>query len=123
MARLAEVGEVIHIGRKRVFDLSNARRTLAVVRRITERSIKEVEAVRRRHSGVRVRQSIDAFETELNTVLDDWSHKVEQLGCQPKGLWLVDFDNGEGYYCWRYPERDISHCHGYDDGYASRERF
>ncbi len=117
------MGEVIYIGRKRQFTLLEARQTLAVVRRITERSIKQVEAVRRKHSGVRVRRSIDEFENELNEVLDDWSHKVQQLGAEPKGLWLVDFDNGDGYYCWRYPEREISHTHGYDDGYAGRERF
>jgi len=35
-------------------------------------------------------------------------------------LWLVDFDNGEGYYCWSYPEPAITHYHGYDDGFAGR---
>jgi len=25
-------------------------------------------------------------------------------GLEVKGLWLVDFDNGSGYYCWRYPK-------------------
>ena len=39
---------------------------------------------------------------------------------QAKGLWLVDFDNGEGYYCWSYPEPAITHYHGYDDGFAGR---
>jgi serine/threonine protein kinase len=35
-------------------------------------------------------------------------------------LWLVDFDNGQGYYCWSYPEATISHYHAYDDGFAGR---
>ena len=34
--------------------------------------------------------------------------------------WLVDFDNGEGYYCWKYPEDTVGHFHGYEDGFAGR---
>ena len=36
---------------------------------------------------------------------------------------VVDFDNGEGYYCWRYPEETIGHYHGYDDGFAGRMKI
>jgi hypothetical protein len=32
----------------------------------------------------------------------------------------VDFDNGEGYYCWSYPEPAITHYHGYEEGFAGR---
>ena len=28
-------------------------------------------------------------------------------GLEVKGLWLVDFDNGSGYYCWQYPEEGL----------------
>ena len=48
-------------------------------------------------------------------------HLIKYLqGLEAKGLWLVDFDNGEGYYCWSYPESSITHYHGYDDGFAGR---
>ena len=40
--------------------------------------------------------------------------------CVVKGLWLVDWDCGDGYYCWRYPEASIAHFHGYDDGFNGR---
>jgi hypothetical protein len=43
-----------------------------------------------------------------------------QLGCLPKGIWLVDFDNGEGYYCWRYGDDQIEYFHGYSDGFSGR---
>ena len=49
-----------------------------------------------------------------------WAEKIMQLGAEPKGLWLVDFDSGSGYYCWRYPEADVGFFHGYDDGYSGR---
>ena len=46
--------------------------------------------------------------------------ELQTLGAEPKGLWLVDFDNGVGYYCWCYPEPGITHYHGYSDGFAGR---
>ena len=56
----------------------------------------------------------------LREIVYTWAAAVRGLGLETKGLWLVDFDNGDGYYCWRYPEPVISHYHGYDDGFAGR---
>ncbi len=117
------MGDIVYIGRKRCFTLEEARDFLPVVRRVTERSIQEVEAVRRRHTGSQGARELDEFESELNEVLKGWSDKVQTLGCEPKGLWLVDFDNGAGYFCWRYPEPEIEHSHGYEDGYSNRSRL
>jgi hypothetical protein len=33
---------------------------------------------------------------------------------------MADFDNGEGFYCWKYPEIKINHWHGYQDGFSGR---
>jgi hypothetical protein len=52
--------------------------------------------------------------------LNHWSEKILKLGCLPKGIWLVDFDNGEGYYCWRYGDEKIQYFHGYHEGFAGR---
>jgi hypothetical protein len=56
----------------------------------------------------------------LREVVNGWATEIRALGVEVKGLWLVDFDNGEGYYCWQYPEETVSHYHGYDDGFAGR---
>jgi hypothetical protein len=49
-----------------------------------------------------------------------WQSKVEKLGGDPKGLWLVDFDCGIGYFCWKFPEEKLNHFHGYTEGFKSR---
>ncbi|MBI3607499.1 MAG: DUF2203 family protein [Nitrospirae bacterium] len=46
-----------------------------------------------------------------------------QLGCEVKGLWLVDFDNGEGYYCWKYPEDELEYFHEYTSGFSGRTKI
>ena len=48
---------------------------------------------------------------------------MEALGLDVKGLWLVDFDNGSGYYCWRWPETELAYFHGYEEGFAGRVRI
>jgi hypothetical protein len=49
--------------------------------------------------------------------------EAERLGAEVKGVWLVDFDNGSGYYCWRWPEEKLEYFHAYEDGFAGRTRI
>ena len=44
----------------------------------------------------------------------------QSLGLEIKGVWLVDFDSGAGYYCWKYPEPGLNHFHCYEEGFAGR---
>ena len=53
---------------------------------------------------------------------DSCRREMEALGADVKGLWLVDFDNGSGYYCWQYPEDGLDHFHSYEEGFAGRIR-
>jgi hypothetical protein len=55
--------------------------------------------------------------------VNGWAADVQALGPEVKGLWLVDFDNGHGYYCWCYPEAAILHYHAYEDGFAGRVKI
>ena len=48
---------------------------------------------------------------------------MQELGAEAKGLWLVDFDAGNGYYSWKHPEPTVSDYHGYDDGFAGRMKM
>jgi hypothetical protein len=52
-----------------------------------------------------------------------WAREMEALGLEVKGLWLVDFDSGSGYYCWQWPEERLEFYHGHDEGFAGRARI
>jgi hypothetical protein len=32
----------------------------------------------------------------------------------------VDFDSGDGYWCWAFPEEDLDHWHDYEGGFSNR---
>jgi regulator of sirC expression with transglutaminase-like and TPR domain len=59
-------------------------------------------------------------EEERQEVVRDWAREIVALGVEIKGLWLVDFDSGAGYYCWKYPEPSLDFFHGYEEGFAGR---
>jgi len=60
---------------------------------------------------------------ELKLIVDGWADRIREMGLEAKGLWLVDFDNGDGYYCWQHPEESLSHYHGYEEGFAGRMKI
>jgi hypothetical protein len=62
-------------------------------------------------------------EERIQAVVGRWAREMEALGAEVKGLWLIDFDNGSGYYCWRWPETELAHYHGYDEGFSGRIRI
>jgi regulator of sirC expression with transglutaminase-like and TPR domain len=93
---------------RRIFTLDEARALLPRVRELTS------EAVSRFGSMP------GAFEEERRAIVEGWVSELESLGCEIKGLWLVDFDSGGGYYCWKYPEPALDHFHGYEEGFSGR---
>ncbi len=92
----------------RTFTLDEARALLPRVKDLT------AEAV------LRYGQLSGELEDERESVVQDWIRQVRSLGLEIKGLWLVDFDSGAGYYCWKYPEAGLDHFHGYEEGFNGR---
>jgi hypothetical protein len=105
----------------RVFTLTEAEALFPLVRQITQAAYQELEPVRRKLEAlVPNHPEIQAVEGQYESVVKAWVGKMERLGLVIKGLWLVDFDTGDGYLCWRFPELRIGYYHSYHEGYTGR---
>ena len=105
----------------RVFTLTEAEELFPLVRSITDSAWRELEPVRRKlEAMVPVNPQIHQVEHQYETIVKRWMAKMARLGLVVKGLWLVDFDTGDGYLCWKFPELRIGQYHGYHEGYTRR---
>lgn len=113
---------IIEINRRSVFSLEEARELLPIVFRITKFYNQKVDELVLRLESIPANNeaTIATHEDQINSYIQEWQNKVHKLGVMPKGLWIADFDAGDGYFCWKYPERSIDYWHRYEDGYSKR---
>ena len=104
----------------RVFSYDEAVALLPEVRRLTESAYQRVSAL---GSGTGGGMTTEAVQGRIEEIVGAWAQAVIGMGIEVKGLWLVDFDNGSGYYCWRYPEDALQYYHSYDEGFRGRMRI
>ena len=113
-----------HPTRKRRFTLEEAQALLPSVQAITEKSVAAVTIIEFQLAALKGAAKRRAeLEQEYFTFINQWAEAIQELGCEAKGLWLVDFDNGEGYYCWKYPEASLGYFHDYTSGYSGRMKL
>jgi hypothetical protein len=106
---------------KRFWTLDTARALLGEVRERTSRAVDGAESLLRERAREDENSAERAeIEQRIRDVVSRWAREMEALGVEVKGPWLVDFDNGSGYYCWKWPEHDVGHFHGYDEGFGGR---
>ena len=108
----------------RRWTLEAARELLPDVRERTSRAVGEAEALaeeRALHVAEAPERAL--LEQRIEAVVARWAREMEALGLEVKGLWLVDFDSGSGYYCWQWPEERLEFYHGYEEGFAGRARI
>ncbi len=98
-----------------MFSYQEASVLLPEVRHATEDAHRRVE-------GLAASSAPDA-RTEADAIVEAWAQGLHARGLEIKGLWLVDFDNGSGYYCWRYPEERLEFYHSYEEGFGGRMRI
>jgi hypothetical protein len=109
---------------RRTFTLEDAQQLLPAVRRMTVEAVNRAEVLSAQLEGIPESDpEHKRLADELNQVVTNWTQSIRSLDVEVKGLWLVDFDNGHGYYCWRYPEASVSHYHSYDEGFAGRMKI
>lgn len=97
-----------------MFSYDEARVLLPEVRQLTADAYQRVE---------RLAAGGQASQAEADAVVQAWARDLLARGLEIKGLWLVDFDNGSGYYCWRYPEERLEFYHSYEEGFGGRMRI
>jgi hypothetical protein len=121
MAEQSAIPQIVPCDDPRVFSLAEAQALFPLVRHITEAAYRELEPVRRKlETMVPANPRMQEVERQYETIVKAWVGKMERLGLVVKGLWLVDFDTGDGYLCWKFPELRLGHYHGYHEGFAGR---
>lgn len=100
---------------RKVFSFEEASALLPAVREETELAHRKVEGL--------AASGKPAARAEADEVVQQWARAMLSRGLEVKGLWLLDFDNGSGYYCWRYPEPGLQYYHSYEEGFGGRMRI
>jgi hypothetical protein len=98
---------------RKTFTYEEAAALLPKARRITADAVLAVESLPETESA--------AMESEQ--IITDWAGAIIELGIEVKGLWLIDFDCGSGYYCWQHPEPSLQYFHGYEEGFGARVKL
>ncbi|PJZ69252.1 hypothetical protein CH373_14530 [Leptospira perolatii] len=107
---------------RKIWTYEEARKILPYVRSITEEFYTSVNQLHQELQEFIVPENeLEQKENRLEELLVQWAEKIRGLGIEVKGLWLIDFDNGKGYYCWHLGEEDLLFEHGYDEGFAGRK--
>ena len=96
---------------KRIFSYEQAVALLPEVQRITTEAVERVENT--------VSDEAAAYER----IVTEWADEIMAMGIEVKGLWLIDFDSGGGYYCWKHPEPALEYFHGYEEGFGGRVKL
>jgi hypothetical protein len=98
---------------KKIFTYEDASALLPEVQRLTGEAIARADGL----------DEATATGDDYQRIVQEWADAVMALGIEVKGLWLIDFDNGSGYYCWKYPEESLQYYHGYEEGFGGRVKL
>jgi hypothetical protein len=112
------------VGECRRWTLETAQQLLPEVRDRTERTVRATESlIAERDALAGESREREGIEQRIQQEVQRWAREMEALGVEVKGPWLVDFDSGSGYYCWKWPEERLEYFHSYEEGFAGRIRI
>jgi hypothetical protein len=109
-------------GKKKIFSYEEARDLIPAVRKRTKEALSALAGTTGGDTG-NADESRERLEREAAEILGGWARDIEALGIEVKGPWLVDFDSGGGYFCWKWPEESLDYFHGYEEGFSGRVRI
>lgn len=103
---------MIPIHSRRVFSKDEAESILPVIRRITERASAAAGEINDQIKFIPADEPLHKrLNMELDMIVRQWAIKVAKLGVNPRGVWLVDFDAGNGWFSWRMGDEGLSFFH------------
>ncbi len=109
------------MSQKKIFTMKESLELLPTVQALTADAVQQAEQLAQQIQLLETGPDRDELEAAYNGVVRQWAESIMSLGVEVKGLWLVDFDSGDGiYYCWRHPEPSLEYFHEYDAGFAGR---
>lgn len=91
----------------------------APVAELTESLAREIHEADISQDSERIKE----LELRIQTVVESWTECIHELDGEVKGIWLVDFNSGDGYWCWRWPEPKLNFWHTHEGGFRSREEL
>jgi hypothetical protein len=106
------------------FSLAEANRLVPLLRKYTEEAIRETGKISAQldfHD--KASEQYKSLSAAYDNSVMKWAETMHRIGGLAKGLWTVDFDSGEFYFCWTYPERRIDHFHQYDETFKARKKL
>ena len=116
---------IINIGYReyaKYFNLEQAKALLPLIQKITHETYSELDPLRRQLRKMSIIDDMSPeLEAEYKQGVQQWIEKMTRLGVLPVTLGMVNFDTGDGYLNWKYPETDLSHYHDYDTHYKERQ--
>lgn len=107
---------------KKIWTLEEARKIFPKIKRITEDFHERALSISNLlNENIYPENEMERMEAEIQELVKVWKFTMLELKVDVKGIWLIDFDNGEGYYCWRIGEEDLLYEHSYEEGFAGRK--
>lgn len=117
--------DIVNPSTQKIFNLESATNLIPLIYRLTEETNSAITQLSMQLDLILDKKSDLAVDLQkkIDDLVTKWHSKLERLGARPKGVWLADFDNGEGYFCWKFPEKKIMYFHGYQDGFTGRKKI
>lgn len=95
-----------------MFSRDEAESLLPVIHRITERAAATLEEIKEQLRFVPSEEPLHKrLRMDQDLIVKRWAIKIARLGCEPRGVWLVDFDSKDGWFSWRYGDEGLSFFH------------
>lgn len=107
---------------KKKWTFEEASAVFPEVKRITETYYQKAYLLSKKINDTILPENVmEEIEDRIRATVAEWSKTITSMEIDVKGVWLIDFDNGNGYYCWRLGEEDLLYEHSYEDGFAGRK--